>query len=118
MIGSLQRTMLCLADRNFFSFDLWNKAQATGAGLLWRVKKNLRLPCEKRLADGSYLSTIYRSDKDRRQRRHGIVVRVIEYTLKGVAGAEPLYRLLTTILGPAPGAGPRIGRPAPRALGD
>jgi hypothetical protein len=101
MIGSLQRTMLCLADRNFFSFDLWNKAQATGAGLLWRVKKNLRLPCEKRLADGSYLSTIYRSDKDRRQRRHGIVVRVIEYTLKGVAGAEPLYRLLTTILGPA-----------------
>ena len=101
MVASLQRTMLCLADRNFFSFDLWNKAQATGADLLWRVKKNLRLPCEQRLADGSYLSTIYRSDKDRRQRRNGIVVRVVEYTLEGVADAEPLYRLLTTILDPA-----------------
>ena len=101
MIGSLKRAMLCLADRNFFSFDLWKKAQATGADLLWRVKKNLRLPCEQRLPDGSYLSTIYRSDKDRRQRRHGIVVRGIEYILEGVADAEPLYRLLTTILDPA-----------------
>jgi hypothetical protein len=90
--------MLCLADRNFFSFEFWKKAQASGADLLWRVKKNLRLPCEQRLADGSYRSTIYRSDKDRRQRRNGIVVRVIEYRLEGVAGAEPLYRLLTTIL--------------------
>jgi hypothetical protein len=47
------------------------------------------------------LSTIYGSDKDRRQGRNGIVVRVIEYRLEGVAGAEPLYRLLTTILDPA-----------------
>lgn len=100
ILPSLCKGMLCLADRNFFSFDLWKKAQATGADLLWRVKKNLRLAREKRLADGSYLSTIYRSDKDRRQRRNGIVVRVIEYRLEGVAGAEPLYRLLTTILDP------------------
>jgi len=98
LLAWLRPGMLCLADRNFFSFDLWKKAPASGADLLWRVKKNLRLPCEKRLADGSYLSTIYRSDKDRRQRRNGIVVRVIEYRLEGVAGAEPLYRLLTTIL--------------------
>ena len=90
--------MLCLADRNFFGFDLWKKACKTGADLLWRVKKNLRLPCEKRLPDGSYLSTIYGSDKNRRQGAHGIRVRVIEYTLEGVADAEPLYRLLTTIL--------------------
>jgi hypothetical protein len=90
--------MLCLADRNFFGFDLWKKACATGADLLWRVKKNLRLPCEKRLPDGSYLSTIYRSDKDRRQGIHGIRVRVVEYTLEGVADAEPIYRLATSIL--------------------
>jgi hypothetical protein len=101
LLAWLRRGMLCLADRNFFSFDLWKKARASGADLLWRVKKNLRLPCEKRLADGSYLSTIYGSDKDRRQGRNGIVVRVIEYRLEGVAGAEPLYRLLTTILDPA-----------------
>lgn len=94
----LDAAMLCLADRYFFGFDLWRQAQATGADLLWRVKKNLRLPCEQRLADGSYLSAIYPSDKDRRQRLRGVTVRVIEYTLDGVAGAEPLYRLLTTVL--------------------
>ena len=99
-LPSLKKGMLCLADRNFFGFDLWKKARATGADLLWRVKKNLRLPCEKRLSDGSYLSTIYRSDKDRRKGANGIRVRVIEYTLEGVANAEPMYRLLTSILDP------------------
>jgi len=52
-LPSLRKEMLCLGDRNFFGFDLWKKARATGADLLWRVKKNLRLPCEKRLSDGS-----------------------------------------------------------------
>src|SRR5450756_802676 len=99
-LPSLKKGMLCLADRNFFGFDLWLKARATGADLLWRVKKNLRLPCEKRLPDGSCLSTIYRSDKDRRRGANGIRVRVIEYTLEGVANAEPMYRLLTSILDP------------------
>lgn len=100
VLPSLKKGMLCLADRNFFGFDLWKKARATGADLLWRVKKNLRLPCEKRLADGSCLSTIYRSDKDRRHGANGIRVRVIEYTLEGIADAEPIYRLVTSILDP------------------
>jgi len=100
VLPALQKGMLCLADRNFFGFDLWKKALATGADLLWRVKKNLRLPCEERLPDGSYLSTIYRSDKDRRQGVNGIRVRVIEYTLDGVPDAEPIYRLVTSILDP------------------
>jgi hypothetical protein len=99
-LPALKKGMLCLADRNFFGFDLWNKARDSGADLLWRVKKNLRLPCEKRLSDGSYLSTIYRSDKDRRRGSEGIGVRVIEYTLDGVADTEPIYRLLTGILNP------------------
>jgi hypothetical protein len=98
VITRLGKEMLCLADRNFFSFQLWNKARATGADLLWRIKKNLRLPCEKRLPDGSYLSRIYRSEKDRRHNRNGVVVRVIEYRLEGVEDAEPIYRLVTTIL--------------------
>lgn len=94
----LSKGMLCLADRNFFGFELWNQARATGADLIWRVKKNLRLPCETRLPDGSYLSRVYASPKDQRHGRNGVVVRVIEYTLEGVPGAEPIYRLLTTIL--------------------
>src|ERR1035438_9115682 len=48
----------------------------------------------------AYLSTVYRSDKDRRRVSHGIRVRVIEYTLEGVAWAEPIYRLVTSILDP------------------
>ena len=94
----LGKGMLCLADQNFFGFELWNQARATGADLIWKVKKNLRLPCETRLPDGSYLSRVYASPKDQRHGRDGVIVRVIEYTLEGVPGAEPIYRLLTTVL--------------------
>jgi len=100
VLGQLRPGMLCLADRLFFGYALWTQAAATGADLLWRIKKNIQLPCEQRLPDGSYLSRIYPSAKDRRHGRHGVVVRVIEYRLVGVPGAEPLYRLLTTILDP------------------
>jgi hypothetical protein len=96
----LRRGMLCLADRQFFSFGLWNTAHATGADLLWRIRKNMRLACEKRLADGSYLSRIYPSERDRRHNANGVLVRVIDYRLEGVAGGEPIYRLMTTILDP------------------
>jgi len=98
VLGSLRNGMLCLADRNFFGFELWNQARSTGADLLWRIKKNLRLPCEKRLPDGSYLSRVYASPKDQRHGRDGVVVRVIEYRLEGIPRAEPIYRLVTTIL--------------------
>jgi hypothetical protein len=100
VLRSLRRGMLCLADRNFFGFSLWNEAGKTGADLLWRVKKNLRLRCEHRLADGSYLSRIYASERDWRHQSNGVRVRVIDYRLEGVAGAEPIYRLVTTILDP------------------
>jgi hypothetical protein len=100
VLGSLRPGMLCLADRNFYGFALWNQARGTGADLLWRVKKPLRLPCEKRLPDGSSLSRVYPSPKDLRHGVNGVVVRVIEYRLPDVADAEPLYRLLTTIRDP------------------
>jgi hypothetical protein len=100
VVKRLEKGMLCLADRNFFGYELWQQAQASGADLLWRVKRNLVLPCQRRLADGSYLSHIYPSPKDRRHDRNGLTVRVVEYELVGVADAEPLYRLVTTILDP------------------
>jgi hypothetical protein len=99
-VPALGPGMLCLADRQFFGHALWGEAAATGADLLWRVKRNLRLPREARLADGSFLSTIYPSQTDRRHRANGVRVRVVEYRLEGVADAEPLYRLVTTILDP------------------
>lgn len=98
VLPRLGKGMLCLADRNFFGFALWRQARATRAELLWRVKKNMRLACEKRLPDGSFLSRIYPSERDWRHKSNGIVVRVIDYELDGVAGAEPLYRLVSTIL--------------------
>jgi hypothetical protein len=93
-------TYPCLADRQFFGFELWRQACDTGAAMLWRIKKNLRLPCATRLPDGSYLSHCYACERDRRHKTGGVPVRVIEYRLDGVAGAEPLYRLVTTILDP------------------
>jgi hypothetical protein len=98
VLPRLERGMLCLADRNFFGFPLWAQASATGAELLWRVKKNMRLVCEKRLPDGSYLSRIFASERDWRHKTNGAIVRVIDYRLDGVVDAEPVYRLVTTIL--------------------
>ena len=97
VLGALDSTMLCLADRGFFGFEMWRQALATKAQLLWRIKKNAVLPCDKRLTDGSYLSRIYPSEKDRRQQTNAIAVRVIDYRLEGVADAEPIYRLLTSV---------------------
>lgn len=101
VLPNLKPGMLCLADRNFFGFAFWNRARDTGADLLWRVKSNARLPRETPLGDGSYLSRIHACDRDRRRNTNGVTVRVIDYRLEGVADAEPLYRLVTTILDPA-----------------
>jgi hypothetical protein len=98
VVPALQRGMLCLADRFFPSYKLWQTATHTGAELLWRTRQNARLEIDKRLPDGSYLSRIYPTTSDRRNERKGIVVRVIDYRLDKVPDAEPIYRLITTIL--------------------
>jgi hypothetical protein len=96
----LKPGMLCLADRAFFGWAAWTQARATGADLLWRIKKNLQLPVQQVYADGSYQSVIYPSLRDRRHQTNGLPVRVIDYQLEGVPEAEPLYRLVTTLLTP------------------
>ncbi len=98
VIRKLKAGFLCLADRGYFGFELWEQARATGAALLWWVKKNMLLPCEERLRDGSYLSRIYPSLRDRRKETRAVRVRVVEYTLQGLPGAEEVYRLITTVL--------------------
>jgi Transposase DDE domain len=90
LLPHLRPNMVCLADRNFMSFDLFKLADQTKAKLVWRVRKDVKLPVEERLKDGSYLSTIY-SYHDRK-RSHGMKVRVIEYRIE--SGNEPI-RLLT-----------------------
>jgi hypothetical protein len=100
VVPALGKGMLCLADRFFPSYKLWRAAAQTGADLLWRTRQNARLDIDKRLPDGSYLSRIYASTSDRRNRRNGIVVRAVDYQLKDVKDAEPVYRLITTVLDP------------------
>ena len=100
LIGALQAGMLCLADRGFYSFERFQNARQTGAQLLWRVKANMLLPRETELADGSYLTRIYKDQKDQRAKRDGQLARVIEYQLDDGARSDPeqRYRLLCTIL--------------------
>jgi hypothetical protein len=103
--------MPCLADRQFCGHALWQEAATTGADPLWRVKRKARLPRAAVLADGSCLTTVCPSAKDRRHRTKGVRVRAIEYRLEGVADAEPLYRLVTTSLAPPEPGSPRAWIP-------
>ena len=100
VVPALRRGMLCLADRFFPSYKLWQQASRTGAELLWRTRQNAGLHVDRRFRDGSYLSHIYATTSDRRNQRNAIVVRMIDYRLKEVEDAEPVYRLITTILDP------------------
>jgi hypothetical protein len=99
VIGKLTSGMLCLADRLFMSWDIFDQARKTGAELLFRARDDRNLPVEKRLPDGSYLSTIYAST-DRKQ-ENGIKVRVIDYDAEiscdGKRTKYP-YRLITTLM--------------------
>ncbi len=98
VIPALRKGMLCLADRFFPSHKLWLAAASTGADLLWRTRSNAILHPDQHLPDGSYLSRIYPSTADRRRDQNAIVVRVIDYHLDNLPGAEPVYRLITTVL--------------------
>jgi len=103
-IERLKPGMLCLADRGFAGFPLWAAAMHTGAQLLWRVPKNRLLPVRERLPDGSYLSEIAPAPLTRKTMADPsalpLTVRVIDYRLPGVPDAEPIYRLITTLLDP------------------
>ena len=97
LVGRLQPKMLCVADRGFYSFEMWQKAAATGADLLWRMKDNINLEPVKVLPDGSWLAEVFHSTRDTK-RQHPTKVRVIEYTIDD--GREPTgpFRLITTLV--------------------
>lgn len=95
---SLGPGMLLLADRGFWDFKAFKAAKASGAELLWRVRKSLVLAVDEMLADGSYRSRIYASTD--RRRAEPIEVRVVEYELADPALGGERYRLATTLLDP------------------
>lgn len=100
IVPKLRRGMLCLADRYFPGFELWSQAAATGADLVWRVRRRINLPRLKELDDGSYLSRMEAPRIKGSPRRPSVEVRVIEYVVDG-AQTQEIYRLITTILDPA-----------------
>lgn len=97
ILGRLRKNMLCLADRNFLCYPLWQQAVATGAKLVWRAKLQLVIPKIRKLPDGSYLAKIYPSPKHRHGDREGILVRLVDYRIDGF---RETYRLVTNILDP------------------
>jgi hypothetical protein len=91
--------MLVLADRNFAGYDLWGRAAATGADLLWRVGSSFPLPVVTVLADGSYLSRLSPPKKDLRAGAEPIVVRVVQYHLLAADGTPTeVFALISTLL--------------------
>jgi hypothetical protein len=108
--------MLLIADRGFYSYDLWRSFLATGAALLWRAWATITLEPIETLADGSYLAEV--SNKSSRSSAtriplasvHGnlrlathIPVRVIEYQIEGHTDSEgksETFRLISSILDP------------------
>lgn len=102
VLPHLTPDMVCLADRGFSGYPLWQAACHSGAQLLWRIVNNRRLPVLQRFTDGSYLSQLSPAAATKKtlgdQATPTLTVRIIEYRLPGVSQAEPVYRLMTTLL--------------------
>jgi len=114
LLDRLQAGMLLLADRNFPGHELWGLAAATGADLVWRIKKNQVFLPLRRLPDGSFLSVMptpaesVRHGQARAAGRPlpdppaGHTVRIVEYGVTvdaGEAGRRvEAFRLVTTLL--------------------
>jgi hypothetical protein len=106
LIARFAPGMLVLADRNFYSYQAWQQAVATGAALLWRVSATLTLPVLAWLPDGSYRSVLI-NPKIRGRRRQALitaaaagadldpdqamVVRVVEYMIDDRPGSGELF---------------------------
>lgn len=112
LTGTIGPDMLVIADRGFFSFDLWRDYLATGAALLWRLTATMHLDPITVLPDGSYLAEIV-SKRVRGGRTRiawdtvgdltlatHIPVRVIEYRVQDEGATSETFRLITTIVDP------------------
>lgn len=104
---------LVLADRNFYSYQAWQRARASGAALLWRVSATLRLSVLEWLPDGSYRSVVINPNIRGRRREallaaaaagydldpaQAMTVRVVEYMIENRAGGGELFCLITSLL--------------------
>jgi len=100
LLKFLEAGMLLLWDRNFLSYDAVTAVGRQGAFLLGRLKKHQVFRTRRRFRDGSFLAKLYRSSWYRQHDRGGVVVRIMEYTLRdpGRPAGYEKHRLLTTLL--------------------
>jgi len=100
LLRSLQTDMLVLWDRGFHSYKLWRRVMATGAQVLARVQSGLIFTPVRRLRDGSFLAYLYPTPLSRNKKRHGILVRIIDYTINDPqrVGHRQRHTLITTLL--------------------
>ena len=99
VIDRLEPGMLLLADRGFCGFPLWNRAQATGADLLWRAMGSMKPRHVETLEDGSWLAELKPSGNAGRH-ADGLTIRVIDYEIDDGRDNDTSYRLFTTLLDP------------------
>ncbi|MFT4127580.1 MAG: IS4 family transposase [Gordonia sp. (in: high G+C Gram-positive bacteria)] len=98
LLAGLTSGMVLLADRGFFSYDLWRNVSGTGSDLLWRVQTGATGPKPVHvddLEDGSWLG--YLSPRGQGQ----MPVRVVDYEIDDGRENPTRYRLLTTLTDPA-----------------
>ena len=99
LVGRLTPGMVLLADRGFCGYPLWDKAQATGADLLWRARSNMKPRHIETLDDGTWIGEL-RPSRNTGSTGEPHRVRVIDYQVDDGRGNDTTYRLLTTILDP------------------
>ena len=103
LLDRLEPGMLLLADRGYFSYDLWRRATAAGAGLLWRIRTDPAGPKPTHvqdLPDGSWLAHLHQTHSAAARRADPMLVRVLDYTLDDGRENPMTYRLFTTLLDP------------------
>jgi hypothetical protein len=100
LVKHLTPEMLVLLDAGFFGYCLLKLILGAGAQFLVNVSRTPLLTPFQTLSDGSYLSRIYASTKDREKGRNGTVVRVIKYQLDDPQrpGHGQTRRLVTSLL--------------------
>ncbi len=116
LLPDLEPGMLVLADRGFYSYQLWNDALAAGAALVFRTGARMVLPVLESFPDGSYRSVLLdpRRQSPIRKRarkagtgRHGdlsilqnsgIACRVVEYSVDNRETSGEIICLITSIL--------------------
>lgn len=100
LVERLEPGMVLLADRGFCGYPLWDKAQATGADLLWRAKSNMQPRHVRDLDDGTWIGEL-RPGGNAGRHAEPHQVRVIDYSIDDGRNNDTTYRLFTTILDPA-----------------